>query len=42
MRPDIEHMSDEELQALSLDIIWGEDARFELWIRDMERNRRRK
>jgi len=29
MRPDIEHMSDEELQALSLDIIWGDEAQLQ-------------
>jgi len=33
MRPDIEHISDEELQALSLDIVWGDEAR------DMDRRR---
>jgi len=37
MRPDIEHMSDEELQALSFDIIWGDEARSEIGARDMER-----
>ena len=39
MRPDIEHISDEELQALSLDIIWGDEARSEMGARDMDRRR---
>ena len=38
MRPDIEHMSDEELQALSFDIVWGDEARLEMGARDMKRN----
>ena len=37
MRPDIEHISDDELQALSFDIVWGDEARSEIGARDMER-----
>ena len=37
MRPDIEHISDDELQALSFDIVWGDEARSKIGARDMER-----
>jgi len=40
MRPDIEHISDDELQALSFDIVWGDEARSEIGARDMERRRK--
>ena len=39
MRPDIEHISDDELQALSFDIVWGDEARYEIGARDMDRRR---
>ena len=41
MRPDIEHISDDELQALSFDIVWGDEARSEIGARDMDRRRER-